>query len=79
MNTEETLEYRILKSTRNAGQYVGDRVASLSGAKTMIRAEHPGRRIRWREEGSDVCAYLSAEDMEDADKAVARLRPVAAC
>ena len=45
----------------------------------MIRAEHPGRRIRWREEGSDVCAYLSAEDMEDADKAVARLRPVAAC
>ena len=43
MNTEETLEYRILKSTRNAGQYVGDRVASLSGAKTMIRAEHPGR------------------------------------
>lgn len=83
MNTEETvkvlstltIEYRILKSTRNAGQYVGDRVASLSAAKTMIRAEHPGRRIRWREEGSDVCAYLSLAAMADEDNAVARLRP----
>lgn len=72
------MKYRILNTTRNAGQYVGDQVASLSAAKAIVRASRPERgRIRWRQEGDDICAYAGVEDMENEDKAMARLRPVA--
>lgn len=67
-------KYRILRSTRNAGEYVGDQTASLSAAKAIIRADRPGRKLRWRSEGNDICAYANTEDMADDDKAVARLR-----
>ena len=69
-------KYRLKLSTRNAGEYIGDNIVSLSAAKRVIRANHPRYRIRWRDEGGSVCAYLSADDMTDEDKAVARIVPV---
>ncbi len=71
-------KYRILRATRNTGQYIGDQIASLSKAKAIIRADRPGRKLRWQQEGDDICAYASVEDMTDEDKAVARLRPLEA-
>ena len=68
--------YRILCATRNSGMYAGDQVAPLEKSKRIVRGNKPGRRLRWREEGVDICAYASARDMDDEDKAVARLRPV---
>lgn len=69
-------KYQIKRSTRNAGEYIGDQVATLGAAKAIIRADRPGRTLRWQQEGDDICAYASAEDMADEDKAIARLRPV---
>lgn len=72
-------KYRILRATRNAGEYVGDQTAALSEAKAIIRAERRNpATIVWRREGDDICAYAAKEDMHDEDKAVARLRPVEA-
>lgn len=71
---KKNMKYRITKSTRNAGEYVGNQIASLSAAKAIIRAS--GGIVRWRHEGDDICAYASAQDMSDEDKAIARLRPV---
>jgi len=75
-NIMKTNEYRILRSTRNAGQYEGSQTASLAKAKAIISTARPGRKLRWRQEGDDICAYASAEDMTDEDKAIARLRLV---
>ncbi len=69
-------KYQIKRSTSNAGEYVGGQIESLGKAKAIIRADRPGRRLRWRQEGDDICAYASVEDMADEDKAIARLRPV---
>ena len=71
-------KYQILSSTRNAGQYDAGQIASLSTAKSIVRAERAGRKTYWRQEGDDVCAYAAREDMTDEDKAVARLCPVEA-
>ena len=68
---------QILNSTKNAGQYVAGQIAaSVSAAKAIIRAERAGRKTYWQQEGDDVAAYASREDMSDEDKAVARVRPV---
>ena len=67
-------KYRILESTRNSGSYTTvDRIMSLSAAKEYVRERHPGR-LQWQSEGDDICAYASRGDMNDEDKAVARLR-----
>ena len=71
------MKYRILWSTRNSGMYVGDQIAPLETSKGIVRGKYPGRRLRWQQEGGDICSYLSAEDMSSEDKAVARLRPIA--
>lgn len=68
--------YRILRSTKNSGQYAGDQTASLAKAKALVRAERGGETTYWQQEDGDVCAYASREDMSDEDKAIARLRPV---
>ncbi len=72
----ETMRYKILTSTRNAGQYTEIGIASMTAAKAIIRASRQGRKLRWQREGDDICAYASTEDMADEDKAIARLRPV---
>jgi hypothetical protein len=68
--------YRILWETPQAGVYTGSGDSmSLRAAQDTVRQQHGGR-LRWRVEGRDVCAYASIEDMDDEDKAVARLRPI---
>ena len=69
------MKYQILRATRNSGVYEGGTVLPLRTAQNGIRADRPGRRLLWREEGGDICAYLCREDMDDEDKAIARLRP----
>lgn len=70
-------QVKILRSTRNAGQYVPGEIASVRSAKAIIRNERIGRKTIWKNEGDDIAAYASREDMSDEDKAVARLRPTA--
>jgi hypothetical protein len=70
------MKFQILNSTKNSGQYVAGKIApSLSAAKAIIRAERAGRKTFWRQEGDDIAAYASPEDMSDEGKAVARVRP----
>lgn len=69
------MKYQIQRATRNAGEYVAGESMALNGAKSTIRSEHPKYRMHWRQEGDEIAAYVSAEDMTDEDKAVARLRP----
>lgn len=71
------MKIQILNSTKNAGQYVAGKIAaSVNAAKAIIRAERAGRKTYWQQEGDEVAAYASREDMSDEDKAVARLRRV---
>ena len=71
------MKVQILNSTKNAGQYVAGQIAaSMSAAKAIIRAERAGRKTYWQQEGDDVAASASREDMGDEDKAIARVRPV---
>lgn len=64
-------------STRNAGEFKAGQSGSLTACKRMVR-EAAGSRLRWRQEGDDLAAYKSAEDMADEDKAFARIRPISA-
>ena len=79
MVMKENMKVQVLNSTKNAGQYVaGQTAASMSAAKSIVRAARAGRKTYWQQEGDDVAAYAAREDMSDEDKAVARLRPVEA-
>lgn len=70
------MKWKIYWKTRGVGLYVaGSAGLSLRAAKAAVRRNHTVRRLRWREEGGDVCAYLSLAAMADEDNAVARLRP----
>ena len=72
------MHFKILTSTGNSGQYDTQHVTSLSAAKGWVRSHrHSGGRTYWRQEGDDICAYASRGDMDNEDKAIARLRPVA--
>lgn len=67
--------YKTLYATRNAGQFNSGSTGTLAACKRWVRAAS-GCRLRWREEGDDLVAYKSAEDMSDEDKAYARIRPI---
>ena len=71
------MQYQILNTTRNSGQYVaGPTAASMDKAKAIVRAARAPRKTYWQVEGEDVAAYAAREDMIDEDRAVARIRPV---
>jgi hypothetical protein len=75
MKNMKNMKVKILRATRNAGEYVGSHVTGLLTAQGMIMDERKGRRVVWRQEGDDICGYASNEDMSDEDKAIVRLRP----
>lgn len=72
---ESSNMYAIFWATRNYGYYERGSEGTLDRCKRVIRRE-AGCRLRWRQEGDEIAAYKCKEDMEDEDKAYARIRPL---